>query len=697
MASEARSRTMQINDIMLDMMRTGSYCPERLPPWAQAALKPYMRLGMTFDTFHHGDWRAITATLLTAAAAAVPPDLEAPLASDCRPLMAVAPYRSCANDYHRLPPLPPRRGDPPQAWINADAIFYAPEHWDHCHCRTEPDRWCPIASLACIAGGWQPFDLSTIPRGIVYEKGAFALNPEDNAVLAKLQEKWYDKGYLTHSPELLLASPAFVAFRIKMLLDKLPEPDKPLIDRVIAAMPAALERLKAWAPSGSKDSFLKAMYGTLAEFTPRMVADCSQRANDSIPEWRARFEHPISILVAMTQGCSMATRDFKGAFQHIRMAEHIRKYLGFKDKDGRIFVFDGAPMGLKTSCAAFSAISALVKELCVARGMDPRVVLVIYIDDVTFIGPDDDAVKAAMAVFHAVCANLGLHIDMTDPKNTSPSTLAVALGLQFNSVAMTVGLPPDKQAVRAFDTFILELCMLHHIPVPKSFLESYAGKMTYLSMIYPQLRPAARALHAVAAWESPLLHLWQDNHSVLRTLRAAIPVFAAAFRAGPLRTQRRIPTGPRPVIRLSSDASGDEGWGARIGDFAFWGTWTAAQASLSIAYKELWPLYCLLLRFTSGRAEHDWRGQIVRLETDNKGNVYNICSYAANGDAADLMARIIDVCAAHDIFLCAAWLPREHNTFCDALSKCRTLSAARAICRSSGTALRVIRAEPADT
>lgn len=64
-------------------------------------------------------------------------------------------------------------------------------------------------------------------------------------------------------------------------------------------------------------------------------------------------------------------------------------------------------------------------------------------------------------------------------------------------------LPEDKPTVRALDTFILELCMCpvtrRRIPVPKATIECYAGRITHLAMVYPQLRPAARKLHAVTA------------------------------------------------------------------------------------------------------------------------------------------------------------------------------------------------------
>ena len=49
------------------------------------------------------------------------------------------------------------------------------------------------------------------------------------------------------------------------------------------------------------------------------------------------------------------------------------------------------------------------------------------------------------------------------------------------------------------------------------------------------------------------------------------------------------------------------------------------------------------------------------------------------------MDAIADLCIACNATVVASWLPREFNAFCDDLSKCPTLDAARSIC--SGLAL----------
>lgn len=79
----------------------------------------------------------------------------------------------------------------------------------------------------------------------------------------------------------------------------------------------------------------------------------------------------------------------------MRLAPEAQPFIGFHT-DGKSYVYDDATMGMKTSsgCAAFSSVSAYVEELCRWRGMDVRVVIIIYIGDIC---TDEGALKAALA------------------------------------------------------------------------------------------------------------------------------------------------------------------------------------------------------------------------------------------------------------------------------------------------------------
>lgn len=682
---------MQLAKAYKEDIESGAPCPDRWPPECWAAVPPALQCAWLLGLISEGDLRTVMAKALAALAAATPPKAPAPLASVWKAIMGSCPYRwVSARELAAMVRQAARTGDPPHPYLDPDAIMRT--HQDFCHCKSEPDKPCEGATLAWIAGWWQPLLLSEIPEEADFSAREYRMDADAKERLRGCLDKWVRCGYIREDASLRMDSPAILAERVRLELDALPLPGQPLMARVEAAAEAAAKALLLKPPGADKTKFATVAYGDGATIKSRLVADCSRFLNGFVPHWPMRYEHPLAIACAMTEGCYMATRDFKGAYLHVRLAPEAQPFIGFH-MDGKAYVYDGATMGIRTSCAAFSSVSAYVVELCRFRGMDKRVIAIIYIDDVTFLCPDKDALKAALAIFDATSAELGLAIDMSDPKNTKePTTTVVALGFLFDSVAMSVGLPDDKLAVRALDTFIMELCMCpeRQIPVPKATMESYAGKITHLAMVYPQLRPASRKLHAASEWKGDLLHLWKTNHSILQQVREAVTDVAAAFRAGPLREQRKLPRGPRVLVCLSSDASGTTAWGARVGSVAFWGPWTTAQASLSIAYKELWPLYCLLKRFASGTGERDWRGQIVHLTTDNIGNVYNVSAYAANGDAAELMSRIVDLCSTHGIILSASWLPREFNAFCDALSKCSSLVSARDVCSASSVSLCVI-------
>jgi hypothetical protein len=602
-------------------------------------------------------------------------------------LMHACPYPWISrSEFDRRGRLPPR-GPDGHPCLDVDAVLKAHEPYCKQQCALYPDRPCEGATFASIIHGWNvtdqarlPGDLDSAPR----REAAYQLDPALQPAFEAGMAKAAASGYIVKGEPLVDSPGMLAARRVMPATSAVPSVESARSD----AVPAAA-RLKAViaAKRRGRGLFEAAAYEGVCDLKFRLVANCSAALNDWVFDWPFYYEGARPILAAMSKGCLLLTRDVKGAYIHMRLGAESRKYVGFHDRAGVGWVYDGAVMGVKSVCAAFSAVSAFVVMLCNNRGLPPGVIIVPYIDDFTFIAPDAASMAAAVACFDAVCKEIGLFIDPADPKNQGvPATSCVALGLLFDSIAMTVGLPADKLYLRAFDTFLLAECIEQRIPVPRDFFESFAGKMAHLASVYPQAAQHARQLYpAVSLVDSkgrPLshLHLWAD-HSRLDTARVGIAGLAEMFSKGALSAQRALTVSPRPIVTLASDASGSDGWGCRVGRKAFWGQWSAAQGPRSIGYKELWALYCMVDQFAPETAADSWAGRVVHVTTDNLSNVYNINKLVAGGDQAQLMAAISEACCKNNIILVASWLPREYNVFCDALSKCTLAADAHAICR----------------
>jgi hypothetical protein len=253
-----------------------------------------------------------------------------------------------------------------------------------------------------------------------------------------------------------------------------------------------------------------------------------------------------------------------------------RPYIGFKAPDGKAYVYDGSAIGVGSACACFSAVSTYVVWLCKQRGLPDGVAIIPFVDDFTLLARSGADLLAAIAVLERVCRDINLTIDPADPKNTQPARQLVALGLLFDSEAMSVGLPDDKLVRRAADVFVLELCAQAGVEVPVGYFRSVAGKIAHLASVYPAVAVHTRGLclplAMVDAAGKPLrfLRLWGSDTRLVKA-RAAIDWMAEAFRSGRLSAPRLLARGPSPVVSISADASGDVGWGCQWGGDAYWG------------------------------------------------------------------------------------------------------------------------------
>jgi hypothetical protein len=124
-------------------------------------------------------------------------------------------------------------------------------------------------------------------------------------------------------------------------------------------------------------------------------------------------------------------------------------------------------------------------------------------------------------------------------------------------------------------------------------------------------------------------------------------------------------TQPPLHCSIFSDASGDIGYGLVVNNTVYQGLWSDTVKPASSGYKELVPI---LLALSLLGPEAD--GRIVIVSTDNIGNVFSINKGSSlSVESHRLLTRIFDLAAERRIYLIGDWVPRDYNTFCDALSK----------------------------
>jgi len=142
----------------------------------------------------------------------------------------------------------------------------------------------------------------------------------------------------------------------------------------------------------------------------------------------------------------------------------------------------------------------------------------------------------------------------------------------------------------------------------------------------------------------------------------------ASFLSDPLSAQLWVPfwtAGPPLHCSTFSEASGDTGYSLILDGQVYQGLWSDATRLASSGYKELIPI--LLAVSLLGESA---RGRVVIISSDNLGNVFSINKGSSHSPAShDLLAKIFEIAAQKRIYLIADWVPRDFNTFADAVSK----------------------------
>ena len=122
---------------------------------------------------------------------------------------------------------------------------------------------------------------------------------------------------------------------------------------------------------------------------------------------------------------------------------------------------------------------------------------------------------------------------------------------------------------------------------------------------------------------------------------------------------------PVPDVFLATDASGSKGYGVFYSGEWFNGSWSAAQQSLSIPYKELFPIVIACHVWGS-----KWRDRRILFCCDSQGVVAVISSGTSKDTRLMQLLRELFLCAARFNFMVTAkHVPGKENAIADSLSR----------------------------
>ena len=344
--------------------------------------------------------------------------------------------------------------------------------------------------------------------------------------------------------------------------------------------------------------------------------------------------------------------DIKQAFRNIPVHPSDRGLLGMQ-LEGRVFLDKVLPFGLRSAPLLFSAVADALAWIMRQKGAGW---LDHYIDDFVTAGPpNSEECQNNVRIMKEVCSETGLPVE--PEKDEGPATRIGVLGIELDTEAMVVSLPPNKLAqlrtelaswrtrkvCRKRDLLSLIGSLSHAckaVRAGRTFLRRLIDLSTTVRQLDRHVRLTISARSDVEWWFQ-YCSCW-NGISMMSTVHKA-----------------------NPDVIMLSDASGSWGCGALASQDWFQLQWVGPICEYHITVKELVPIV-----LASAIWGHNWKGMTVRARCDNAAVVAIINSGSSRvQEAMHLMRCLAFIAAKYEFTIFATHIPGVNNVLADALSQ----------------------------
>ena len=180
-------------------------------------------------------------------------------------------------------------------------------------------------------------------------------------------------------------------------------------------------------------------------------------------------DHIASLIARKGSGCLIYKCDLRKAYRQFYVDPFDFPLMGFHWNN--CYYFDVVlPMGLWSAAMACQRITSAISYICSKRGFD----VLNYLDD--FQGVEvPDLAPAAFHFLQSLLVDLG--VDELKSKACPPTTRATCLGVEFDTLAMTKSIHPE----RLVEIQELLRSWSHKIKATKRDLQSLLGKLSFVS------------------------------------------------------------------------------------------------------------------------------------------------------------------------------------------------------------------------
>ena len=356
----------------------------------------------------------------------------------------------------------------------------------------------------------------------------------------------------------------------------------------------------------------------------RVCFDASRGINNHLSPWKFRYADFQYILSHIKPGSWIAQLDLRGWYLQLAVRKKFQKYLSLRcPLTGKLLRYKRLPFGLSTAPGFASLVSSEICKILNAAGI--KCFVTSYIDDITFIA--DSREEAQRALDRALSLLARLNIDVAPEKVVLPTQQPTILGIMVDTVECLLKVRPEHLQW----TLLVIRSILKRKRLTKKKLQSLAGMMNWISPLCRGSRPYMRSLWDLVKCTHHTIRASPDLLSDLRWWRSALNRLKRSSCEMPF-----IHWDDRRKMVMFSDASGDVGCGAWIGNRFLRHKWTDEELAHSVPFKELWPIDKVLELFGD-----QLRDAVLLSATDSATNSFSINAGSSRAPGCNTLLKSI--------------------------------------------------------
>ena len=371
------------------------------------------------------------------------------------------------------------------------------------------------------------------------------------------------------------------------------------------------------------------------------------------------IDDAASFIALLGRGCLLAKSDIKSAFRLIPIHPADFELLGFKFQG--LYYFDKMlPFGASISCSLWNHFADFLHWVTNQFSKNPFIIH--YLDDFLFCGPPlSSQCATTLQTFRTMCSELGVPI--AEGKMVEPTTHLVFLGISFNTLNMTMSLPPEKlhtlrEAIQA---------VLQAKKVTLKQLQSLLGLLNFACRVVAPGRAFCRRII------DSTVGVKKQHHKIRVTINMKHDLLVWTQFLQHYNGISVINITPLDdySIQLFTDSAGGEkgGFGVYFNGKWAWGVWPTHWSTLGITrdmtFLELFPVIVALTLW-----HQHFQNTKLLLHIDNMSVVHIINNSTSKSPRVmSLVRKLVLLTLQHNIQVHATHIPTKLNYIAYSISR----------------------------